>query len=169
MRLIVYVMVMACATLTACSASSPNSKASDSSAASAAAMVSTSHAPLSWRFEVPSAWDDRVRMVDDPEGALRLSAQGVHGARSFEYIPRDSSAVPQRLLGVWVYDSITWHKVSAEQGPPQGDEIARGPGVVYIAGLPQSNPFTPGSADAVEFDKRTITLDAVKRNFRVVP
>ncbi len=169
MRLIVCSVVMACAALLACSTSSPNGKASDSSAASAAAMVSTPRAPLSWRFEVPSVWDDRVRMVNDPEEAARLAAQGIHGARSFEYVPRDSSEVPQRLLGVWVYDSSAWDQVSAEQGPALGDEIARGPGVVYIAGLPQSNPFAPGSVDAVEFDKRTMTLDAVKRNFRVVP
>ena len=169
MRLIVCSVVMACATLAACSTSSPNGKASDSSAASAAAMVSTPRAPLSWRFEIPLTWDDRVRMVNDPEGAARLATQGIHGARSFEYLPRDSSAVPQRLLAVWVHDSSAWDKVSAEQGPALGDEIARGPGVVYIAGLPQSNPFAPGSVDAVEFDKRTMTLDAVKRNFRVVP
>ncbi|MDP1857358.1 MAG: hypothetical protein Q8K82_01735 [Gemmatimonadaceae bacterium] len=160
---------MACATQAACSTAAPNGKASDSSAVSAAAMVSTPHAPLSWRFDVPSVWDDRVRMVNDPEETDRLAAQGIHGARSFEYVPRDSSEVPQRLLGVWVYDSSAWDKVSAEPGPAQGDEIARGPGVVYIAGLPQSNPFAPGSVDAPEFDKRTITLDAVKRNFRVVP
>ena len=169
MRLIVCSVVLSCVTMSACSTSSPNGKASDSAAAGAAALDPLPHAPLTWRFQVPQTWDDRVRMVDDPAGAPGLAAQGVHGARSFEYLPRDSSEVPQRLLGVWVYDSVAWHKVSADPAPPQGDEIARGPGVVYIAGLPKSNPFTPGTVDAVEFDKRTITLDDVRRNFRVVP
>lgn len=169
MRLIVCSVVLSCVTMAACSTSSLNDKRSDSAAVRATALDSMPHAPLTWRFEVPTTWDNRVRMVDDPAGAAGLAAQGVHGARSFEYLPRDSSEVPQRLLGVWVYDSIAWHKVSADQAPPQRDEIARGPGVVYIAGLPPSNPFTPGSVDAVEFDKRTITLDQVKRNFRVVP
>lgn len=123
---------------------------------------------LSWRFEAPPSWDDRVRIVDDPDGADRLAEQGIHAARLFEYLPRDTTIVPQTLLGVYVYDSTVWAKLEAEGGPPQGDLVMRGPGVAYVVGFPQSNPFAPGSADSVEFDKRTVTMDYVRKAFRVV-
>lgn len=123
---------------------------------------------LSWRLESPPSWDDRVRIVDDPEGVQRLKEQGIHAARLFEYLPRDTSIVPQTLLGVYVYDSTAWAKLEGEEGPPQGEVVARGPGMVYVVGFPQSNPFAPGSADSVEFDKRGVTMEYVKRAFHVV-
>ena len=72
------------------------------------------------------------------------------------------------LLGVYVYDSTAWAKVEGEEGPPQGEVVARAPGVVYVVGFPQSNPFGWGQADSVEFEKRTVTMAYVKGAFRVV-
>jgi len=123
---------------------------------------------LSWRFESPPSWDDRVRMVDDPEGLARLTEQGIHSAKLFDYLPQDTTIVPQTLLGVYVYDSTAWAQLEAEDGPPQGDLVARGPGVAYVVGFPQSNPFAPGSVDSVEFDRRTVDMSYVKRAFHVV-
>lgn len=123
---------------------------------------------LSWRFEAPPSWDERVRIVEDPDGADRLAEEGIHAARLFEYLPHDTTIVPQTLLGVYVYDSTVWARLEAEGGPPQGDLVMRGPGVAYVVGFPQSNPFAPGTADSVEFDKRTVTMDYVKKAFRVV-
>lgn len=124
---------------------------------------------LSWRFEAPQSWDDRVRLVDDPEGEKRLAEQGIRAARLFEYLPHDTTVAPQALLGIYVYDSTAWARLEAEEGPPQGELVTRGAGVAYVAGFPQSNPFAPGSADSVEFDKRTVTMEYVRRAFRVVP
>ena len=47
--------------------------------------------------------------------------------------------------------------------------VTRGPGVAYVVGFPQSNPFAPGTVDSVEFDKRTVTMEFVKKALRVVP
>lgn len=123
---------------------------------------------LSWRLESPPSWDDRVRVVDDAEGATRLAEQGIHASTLFEYLPRDTSVVPQALLGVYVYDSTAWARVEAEDGPPQGEVVERGTGVVYVAAFPQSNPFGWGSADSAEFEKRSVTMTYVRRAFRVV-
>ena len=157
------------AAFVACTAPAPNAKGADSTAATVASAEASTPVPLSWRFKEPTSWDHRVRMVDDAFEGARLAGQGIHGARRFEYIPIDSSLTPQVLVGFWVYDSTAWAKVVAESGPPQGDEIARSPGVVYIVGLPQSNPFTRGSADFAAFEKRSVTLESVKQRFRVVP
>jgi hypothetical protein len=77
--------------------------------------------------------------------------------------------VPQTLLGVYVYDSTAWARLEREGGPPQGVVIGQGAGVVYVAGFPQSNPFAPGSRDAQEFDRRSVSREYVTRAFRGVP
>jgi hypothetical protein len=73
------------------------------------------------------------------------------GALVFEYLPSDTTIRPQALLVVAVYDSAAWRSVRAEEGPPPGDSVAARHGRVYVVGLPQSNPFLPGSPDAAVF------------------
>ncbi len=107
-------------------------------------------------------------MVDDPEGIERLHAQGIRSARLFNYVPYDTSIVPQTLLGVYVYDSTAWAKLEAEDGPPQGELLKRSPGIAYIASFPQSNPFEGGGRDAAEFAKRSVNRAFVDSAFRVV-
>jgi hypothetical protein len=154
--------------LAACAGNGEKARTGDSAAAVVEKTVDAPLRALSWRLESPASWDDRVRIVDDPEGVQRLSEQGIRAARLFEYLPRDTSIVPQTLLGVYVYDSTAWAKLEGEEGPPQGEVVTRGPGVVYVVGFPQSNPFAAGSADSVEFDKRAVTMKYVKRAFHVV-
>lgn len=158
----------ALAVLPSCRKDSGGVAKGDSLASKAADQHGASMPALSWRLESPASWDDRVRVVDDAEGATRLAEQGIHASTLFEYLPRDTSVVPQALLGVYVYDSTAWAKVEAEDGPPQGEVVERGAGVVYVAAFPQSNPFGWGSADSAEFEKRSVTMEYVKRAFRVV-
>jgi hypothetical protein len=119
--------------------------------------------PVAWSFDPPTAWDDRVQLDGDSTmpGTYR-------SARLFSYTPRDTTIVPQALLGIIVYDSAAWAAVRKEEGPPQGDSLASFQGQVFIASLPQSNPFAEGSADARTFDSLAVGLEEVKRRFRVV-
>jgi hypothetical protein len=126
-------------------------------------------ASVSWRFEAPGSWDDRVVIADEPAGVDGGAGGGVQSARLFNYLPFDTTVAPQTLLGVYVYDSTSWARLEQEEGPPAGELIARGPGVVYVAGFPQSNPFAPGSRDAQEFDRRSVTREYVATAFRAVP
>ena len=125
--------------------------------------------PVSWRFTPPPAWDERVRVSEDPEGERALRAQGIRSARLFEYLPRDTTIVPQTLLGIYAYDSTAWARLAAAGGPPQGELLLQQGGVSYVAGLPQSNPFAPGTADHAEFERRAVDLTYVRGAFRVVP
>jgi hypothetical protein len=124
--------------------------------------------PVSWRFESPASWDDRVRVVEDPDGRARLAAQGIRSARLFEYLPRDSTIVPQTLLGIYAYDSTAWARLAAAEGPPPGELLLQERGVAYVAGIAQSNPFAPGSDDFREFARRSVSLAQVRDAFRVV-
>jgi hypothetical protein len=58
--------------------------------------------------------------------------------------------------------------VARESGPPQGDSLTSANGQVFIASLPQSNPFPAGSADARTFDSLAVDLAAVRKAFRVL-
>jgi hypothetical protein len=94
-------------------------------------------------------WQGHFR-IDSLSTAERGRARP--GALVFEYLPSDSTIRPQALLVVAVHDSGSWHSVRAEEGPPPGDSVAARHGRVYVVGLPQSNPFTPGSPDAAVFE-----------------
>jgi hypothetical protein len=121
--------------------------------------------PIAWAFDAPSAWDDRVTMEDE---SVAPGAQH-HSARAFLYAPADTSVRPQALLAVLVYDSTGWSRLAGEGGPPPGDTIMTREGRVYVASLPQSNPFQAGSRDALAFDSMAVTIDYVRGAFRLVP
>ena len=120
-------------------------------------------AAIAWAFDAPRSWDDRVTLGD-----ARNVPGTYRSARLFTYAPRDTTIVPQVLLGIFVYDSAAWVGLSADPGPPLGDSLTSANGHVFIASLPQSNPFREGSADARTFDSMTVDLAAVRRGFRVL-
>lgn len=122
----------------------------------------TPPAPIAWAFDAPPAWDDRVTLVENPQPGSFLSS------RVFVLAPRDTTVRPQVLLGIVVYDSATWARVAAEPGPPQGDSLLSVAGQVFVAGLPQSNPFADGSPDFFTFDSLAVALDRVRQGFRVL-
>lgn len=150
---------------TACSARSER-EGGDSAKGGAAPIAAPPS--LSWALTAPAAWDERVVMVDDPEGIAGLREQGIRSARLFNYVPYDTTIVPQTLLGVYVYDSTAWARVEAEEGPPQGELLRRSPGIAYIVSFPQSNPFADGVRDFNEFARRSVDRAFVDTAFRVV-
>lgn len=103
----------------------------------------------SYELVLPARWTGVYR-IDSLSTQERGAAR--HGALNLVYLPADSSIRPQTLVVVAVYDSAEWVATRAEQGPPPGDSVAARGGRIYIVGLPQSNPFAPGSRDAIRFD-----------------
>lgn len=138
------------------------------SAAGATASNAPAAPAVAWKFATPPSWLERTRSVPIEEPERARLYPGARAVERFEYLPIDTTVVPQTLLLITVYDSTTWETMSKAEGPPVGEEITRERGNVYVASLPQSNPFAPGSADAKAFDARAVTLDDVKKGFRVV-
>ena len=103
----------------------------------------------SYDLLIPSRWAGTYR-VDSLSTQEQGSARA--GALNLVYLPADSSMRAETLVVVTVYDSAAWATVRAEAGPPPGDSVAARAGRVYVVGLPQSNPFAPGSKDAARFD-----------------
>lgn len=133
-------------------AESPPQSAADSAATAAtgaAAGIRFASPNGSYVLELPSRRTGHYR-VDSLSTAERGRARP--GVLAFSYLPSDSTIRPQVLAVVAVYDSAAWAAVRAEGGPPPGDSVVARAGLVYVVGLPQSNPFPAQSTDALLFD-----------------
>jgi hypothetical protein len=102
-----------------------------------------------FQARIPDRWTGHYRM-----DTLSTQERGLahRGAVQYLYLPSDSTQRPQALAVVAVYDADTWAQVRSQGGPPPGDSVGQRSGLVFVVGLPQSNPFFPGSVDAVRFD-----------------
>ncbi|MBC8086450.1 MAG: hypothetical protein H7Z40_04235 [Phycisphaerae bacterium] len=118
----------------------------------------------SFSVVLPNHWSGVYR-VDTLSTLERGTARP--GALNIVYLPRDSSVIPQTLVVVAAYDSVAWSRVKADGGPPPGDSVLARNGRVYILGLPQSNPFAPGTPDALKFDSLALTAAEKSRMISV--
>jgi hypothetical protein len=113
------------------------------------------------QVEMPPVWHDRLSVRVLPGG---MDPSGTSALRSiyFNYMPKDSSIASQTLLGVIVYRKSDWEPLAAEPGPPMGDVLLEKDSTVIIASLPQSNPFSTGTPDALAFDSLRVDLAHAK-------
>ncbi|HTL06497.1 MAG TPA: hypothetical protein VL241_12165 [Gemmatimonadales bacterium] len=102
-----------------------------------------------YEIHLPERWNGHY-VVDSLSTAERGRARP--GALVFLYQPSDSTLRLEALLVIATYDSAAWQAVRAEGGPPPGDSVAARAGRVFVLALPQSNPFTPNTPDAILFD-----------------
>ena len=111
-----------------------------------------------FQVRIPERWGKSYRL-----DTLSTQERGLahRGATQYLYLPGDSTQRPQALAVVAVYDADAWGQVRAEGGPPPGDSVGVRSGLVYVVWLPQSNPFFPGSVDAIRFDSLQLTRDEV--------
>lgn len=126
----------------------PPQSAADSSATTAVTGSRFEAPDGSYVLELPSRWTGHYR-VDSLSTAERGRARP--GVLVFSYLPSDSTIRPHVLAVVAVYDSSVWAAVRAGGGPPSGDSVVARAGRIYVVAQPQSNPFSPQSADAVLF------------------
>ena len=142
-------MLLALAT-TACKDSGRKEAPLDTTGLSSkGATVGVQSSDQSYTVMLPARWAGLIRtdtLTTTERGAARP------GAVNIVYLPRDTTVIPQTLVVVAAYDSAAWVKVKAEGGPPPGDSLMSKDGRVYVLTRPQSNPFAPGSVDAVKFD-----------------
>jgi hypothetical protein len=107
-----------------------------------------------FQVRIPDRWGKSYRL-----DTLSTQERGLahRGATQYQYLPSDTTQRPQALAVVAVYDADAWGQVRSEGGPPPGDSVGERSGLVFVVGLPQSNPFFPGSVDAVRFDSLQLT------------
>jgi len=122
------------------------------------------NAEAGWGLTLPASWDEeRWRVLTSPAAS---EPKPLH-ATLFVYLPTDTALRPEALLEIAVYGAPEWKTLAAEPGPPQGELLAERDGRAYVAALPQSNPYPPGSDAAKGFETMTLTPAAVKRAFHL--
>jgi len=120
------------------------------------------------RFNPPQRWNNGLLVVDtlnDTDTSLKIV--GASYGVAFEYRAEQPGHRNQGLLHILVFSRERWAELSAETGPPQGDSLTTVGDWVYVASLPQSNPYREESLDADQFEQMSITLEEVRAAFAV--
>ncbi len=119
-------------------------------------------------LRIPPAWNDHwdVALHEGKEAERRGGASTVV---EFACRPVTAGTRSEILVAVVVMDRARWMAMKAEAGPPPGDLLAERGERVWLAGLPQSQPFAAGSPDAARFEAMQLSLDQVKQRFALLP
>lgn len=120
------------------------------------------HPGAGFRFRIPSKWKARCRAAETkPEMLKSLLPEAAYMAE-FWYLPLDSTFIPQALLAIAAVPNENIDALLAEPGPPAGEVLGKGARYTYLASLPQSNPFVPGSEDYKNFQAMELNLQEIK-------
>jgi len=120
------------------------------------------------RFDPPSTWPrDRYR-VDVQSGADAAEQQpnATHWV-ALQYRPEQSGQDETSLCRFVVFSHDAWTRIAAEAGPPLGTLIGGIDDWVYIAQLPQSNPYSSESLDGPQFDAMRLSIREVRARFAI--
>ena len=119
------------------------------------------------RFDPPSTWPPaRYRVDSDSNLDAAGTSEAAYSVTLF-YVPRDTGMHDAPLCRFLVFTRQQWEHLQTDDGPPVGTTIESLDAWVYVAQLPQSNPFQPGSADAEQFDAMRLAIRDVRARFSV--
>jgi len=126
-------------------------------------------AAAGFTFRVPAAWEAEwdAAIYEGAEAATRGS--GARTVVEFTCQPVTPRTRTEILLAVVVLDRAGWAALRAEEGPPPGELLGERGDRVWVAGLPQSQPYPPGTPDAQRFERMQLTIDQVKHAFALLP
>jgi uncharacterized membrane protein len=127
-----------------------------------------SDARAAFALRIPPSWKDQweARVYDGAEAARRGSGARHHV--EFLYRPTASGVAPQVLVAIAVIDRAAWDRLRSDPGPPPGELVGETRDRVWVAGLPQSNPFPPNTAAAARFDSMALTLERLRQWFSIL-
>lgn len=120
------------------------------------------------RFDPPPQWDlSLVRMETQGGSAADSVLPGAAYAVTFSYRAEQPAHRPEVLLRLMVFEKDAWARIAAAPGPPAGAPIDSVDAWVFVASLPQSNPYREGLLDADQFEAMTLTLADVREHFSI--
>ena len=172
MRRLFLVAVVATLALAACSkhnASQERAARSDS----AVVATSSSSTPIvvhaaGVHFDPPSTWPRRYYRVEAKSGPLAEAEQdGAAHDVTVHYQPDQPGHREASLCRIVVFPRHEWARVDSEDGPPVGTVIDSLHAWVYVAQMPQSNPYPSGSPDAEQFDAMRLSIRELRARFSI--
>ena len=119
------------------------------------------------RFNPPAGWDlARVR-VDTRAGHDADAAHpGAEYSVAFDYRAEQPAHHDVPLVEIIVFRRTAWTRV-ADSNPSVGAVVDSTGGWVFVAALPDSNPYRKDLLDADQFDAMTLTFAEVREAFSV--
>lgn len=169
MRIVLVGLCVASMALSACSkrdASQDDAARSDSAVVASAAGPPIVVRAAGVRFATPSTWpSERYRVeAKSGEGAYTEQAGASHWV-AVHYRPEEPAHNEASLCRIVVFSHDTWARIDAEGGPPLGTLIETAGGWVYVAQLPQANPYSTDSSDGKQFDSMRLSIRDLRARF----
>jgi hypothetical protein len=120
------------------------------------------------RFDPPESWDLARIQLDARAGSEAAAQQaGAEHWVAFDYKAEQPAHTNHPLLRLMVFPRATWRKLAAQDGPPIGAPIDSVDAWVFVASLPQANPYREDSLDAEQFDAMMLTLAEARDGFSI--
>lgn len=172
MRMLFLVASVATFVLAACSkrdASQERLARSDS----AVVATSVSNRPVVVRaagvhFDPPSTWLRKNYRVDAKSGELAAAEQaGASHTVMVSYQPDQPGHREAPLCRIVVFPREEWTRIDSADGPPIGTVIDSLHAWVYVAQMPQSNPYPHDSLDAEQFDAMRLSIRELRARFAI--
>jgi hypothetical protein len=118
------------------------------------------------RFNPPSSWDvARIDVVSSSGKAAAAVHPGADYAVSFEYKAEQPAHRNSPLLRLLVVHRSEW--AEAGKDTPGGAVVDSTGEWVFVASMPETNPYREGLLDADQFEAMRLTLDDVRESFSI--
>lgn len=118
-----------------------------------------------YSLALPAAWLERgFRWYEYWGAPADQRRPGTQFITDWVYTPT-SGGTEAPLLSIYVYDKAYWDNLASQPIALPGVPIAQTASSVFVAFLPQSNPYPDGSADAATYESLFMTVDQVKQAF----
>lgn len=114
-----------------------------------------------FRLRLPEEWEGRYR-AQTLKGGTREAPLAQWEVRFF-YLPEQRGLEPGRILTLAIYDRRTWDTMRFQPGRFD-TEVATFVDRVWVATLPEGNPYPEGSEDARRFEAIRPTMGQLREN-----
>ena len=147
--------------LVACSGSSdtpqpPSASASIAAAAADQALPQERYVSPTSGFDLtlPGIWTGRYRAEEKAD-----TTGGARTGIDFRFIPDSGSKAPSfNLMTVRIFPKAAWEASLKRTGGPLGSKLAERGADVFSLSLPHENPYNPGTAEALMYDRLIISI-----------
>ncbi len=149
-------------------ASSERAANSDSAVATSASLSAVVVRAAGVRFDPPSTWSSKNYRVESKSGPLASAEQdGAEHLVIVHYRPDQPGNREASLCRIAVFPRAEWARIETDDGPPIGTVVDSLNAWVYVAQLPQSNPYPDASLDAEQFDAMRLSIRELRARFAI--
>ena len=118
------------------------------------------------RFNPPASWDVARIQVSSRAGDDAAAAQpGAEFAVAFDYKAEQPGHPNEALLNLYVIHRSDWVRVARKS--PAAAVIDSTGDWMFVASMPEENPYRAGLLDADQFEAMRLSLDSVRQAFSI--